>query len=61
MSFWTRLSLSALTQCIITAGTALIVAGSTGTLTNTAWVLAAAGGLVAAAKDVQAYLAEPPK
>ena len=58
---WMRLSLSALTQGVITTGTALTVAGSAGTLTKTAWSLAVIGGLVAASKDVQAHLMEPPK
>ena len=58
---WVRLSLSALAQCVITAGTALIAVVSSGTITKTAWILVVAGGLVAAAKDVQAHLMEPPK
>ena len=61
---WMRLGLSALVQCVITTGMALITAGSTGnvgTIAEATWILAVIGGLVAAAKDVQAHLMEPPK
>ena len=58
---WMRLSLSALVQCVITTGTALTVAMSAGPITETTWSLAVIGGLIAAAKDAQAHLMEPPK
>jgi hypothetical protein len=61
MTDWRKIVFSALVQLVITAGTALI-AGATndGIVTNGEWVVAVAGGLVAAAKDAQAYLARPP-
>ena len=58
---WVRLIFSAVVQSVITTGTALTVAISAGPITKTTWSLAVIGGLVAAAKDVQAHLAEPPK
>mgnify|MGYP001601849501 CR=1 FL=1 len=58
---WIRVGLSALVQGIITAGTALTVAESAGTITETGWYLAIVGGMIAAAKDVQAHLTEPPQ
>ena len=58
-----QLVISALTQFVITGGTALTVVGAATNdgISLTAWILAIIGGLVAAAKDVRTYVAEPPK
>ena len=57
------LVISALTQFVITTGTALSVVGATTNdgISQTAWILAVVGGLIAAAKDIRTFIAEPPK
>lgn len=58
---WKKLVLSAVVQLIITAGAALITAATNdGAVTSGELIVSLAGGLVAAAKDAQAYLARPP-
>lgn len=53
--------LSAVIQFVITAGAALTVAASDNTITGIELLLSGVGGAIAAAKDMQAHLAEPPK
>ena len=56
-----QLVVSALCQFIITGGTALLaVASANGSISLRSCMLATAGGLIAVAKDVRTYLAEPP-
>lgn len=58
---WKKILFSALVQLIITAGGALMTAVTNdGAVTSGELIVALAGGLVAAAKDAQAYLAKPP-
>ena len=61
MNKWQTLLLSAVIQFIITTGSAFIVAASDNVVTGIELSLSVIGGLIAAAKDVQAHLAEPPK
>ena len=57
------LVISALTQFVITTGTALSVVGAATNdgISQAAWILAVVGGLIAAAKDIRTFIAEPPK
>lgn len=62
MTQWQYVIASAAIQLVITGGTALAAAATAdGVLTQVEWVVAIIGGLVAGAKDAQAYLAKPPK
>ena len=61
MTKWQALLLSAGIQFVITAGAALTVAASDNIITGVEVLLSVIGGCVAAAKDVQAHLAEPPQ
>ena len=61
MSKWQLLSVSGMIQFVITSGAALTVAASDSAVTGIELLLAIVGGCIAAAKDIQAHLAEPPK
>ena len=63
MSKGLQLAISAFTQFVITGGTALTVVGAStdNGISQTSWILAIIGGLVAAAKDIRTFSAEPPQ
>lgn len=68
MNKYVRHGLHALTAFIIAAGgvlggafTAMMQSGATGEISKYVWLAAFVMGLMAAAKDAQALLADPPK
>lgn len=62
---WVTLTISFLTDFIITAGTTvstvMVASSSTALPSKATWIMATIGGLVAAARRVQALVAPPTK
>ena len=60
MNGWTKTVISALIASVLAGAGALLVAAQSGTLNGKTWLAAGCVALIAAAKDVQAFLSKSP-
>ena len=60
MNGWAKTVVSAIVAGVLAGAGALLVAAQSGVLNGKTWLAAGCVALIAAAKDVQAFLSKPP-